>query len=63
MKEITRKDRVEIETIRKELGVGKVSERMKEKRLRWLRGSITRIFDDSNYFHGPSKVRVIGSLL
>ena len=33
---ITRKDRVENETVRKELGVEKVSEKMGEKRLRWF---------------------------
>ena len=36
MRGITRKDRVENVTVRKELGVEKVSEKMREKRLRWF---------------------------
>ena len=36
MREISRKDRVETETVRKELGVEMVSEKMREKRLRWF---------------------------
>ena len=36
MRGMTRKDRVENETVRKELGIEKVSEKMREKRLRWF---------------------------
>ena len=36
MRGITRKDRVENVTVRKELGVEKVSEKMRENRLRWF---------------------------
>ena len=36
MKGITEKDRVENEIARKELGAEKVSEQMREKRLRWF---------------------------
>ena len=41
MRGITRKDRVENETVRKELVVEKVSEKMREKRLRWF-GNVWR---------------------
>ena len=36
MRGITRKGRVENETVRKELGVEMVSEKMREKKLRWF---------------------------
>ena len=36
MRGTTRKDRVENETVRKELGVEKASEKMREKRFRWF---------------------------